>query len=175
MRALIETTHLKNVNVFAQGELISDDLIDPLQMSSAFHPSVDKLLPEPIQIFTLWQTYLDRVNPLTKIIHVPTVQPLIMHTMTDWAALSFPHQALLFSILAMAVVSLDETETVQLLGVAREKAIQDFNAGTKVALNRSNFLQNYDMVTIQALLIHLVCATSHMNAADFHHCPETYN
>ena len=174
MRALIETTHLKNAKVFAQGELISDGTIDPLQVSALFYSSIDKLLPEPTQIFTIWQIYLDRVNPLTKIIHVPTVQPLIMQAMTDWAALSFSHQALLFSIFAMAVVSLDETETVQLLGVAREKAIQDLNAGTKVALNRSNFIQNYDMVTIQALLIHLVSATSHMNAVDFYHCPKTH-
>lgn len=172
MRALVDTTHLKNVNVFGQSELLSNSTIDPLQMSDLVFANVDKLLPEPIQIFTLWQTYLERVNPLTKIVHVPTVQPLIMQATTDWVGLTLPHQALLFSIFAMAVFSLDDKEAVQLLGVAREKAMQDFNAGTKVALSQSNFIQNYGTATIQAFLIHLV---SVINAATLCHCPKVYN
>lgn len=175
MRALVDTTHLKNVDVVGQSELLSNSTIDPLQMSDLAFANVDKLLPEPIQTFTLWQTYLERVNPLTKIVHVPTVQPLIMQATTDWVGLALPHQALLFSIFAMVVVSLDDKETVQLLRAAREKAMQIFNAGTTAALSRSNFIQNYDMTTIQAVLIHLASVTSHVNAATPCHCPEVYS
>ncbi|KAK6845968.1 C6 transcription factor [Apiospora arundinis] len=42
--------------------------------SRSSHNAVDlsTLHPEPIQIFRLWQIYLDNVDPLLKVTHTPT-------------------------------------------------------------------------------------------------------
>ncbi len=42
----------------------------------------EDLWPDPAQVFRLWQIYLDKVNPLTKIIHVPTLQPYLASATT---------------------------------------------------------------------------------------------
>jgi hypothetical protein len=49
------------------------------------------LYPQPAQIFHLWQTFLDRVNPITKVIHVPTLQPKLVEAATNREKVSRSH------------------------------------------------------------------------------------
>jgi hypothetical protein len=157
MRALADAEEPEDSSVLSSDELTPDNTTDMMLSADFSHTCIEDMLPDPVHIFRLWQIYIDRVNPLTKIIHVPTVQPQVVEITTNLANVSLPYQALLFSIFCMAVVSLDETETNQLLGTSRDKAIQTFSAGAKAALVRFNFMKNYDMVSIQAFLIYLVC------------------
>lgn len=157
MRALVDAEEPEDASVLSSEELTPDNNTDMIFSADFSHACIEDMLPDPVHIFRLWQIYIDRVNPLTKIIHVPTVQPHVVEIATNLANVSLPYQALLFSIFSMAVISLDETETNQLLGTSRDKAIQMFNAGAKAALVRFNFMKNYDMVSIQAFLIYLVC------------------
>lgn len=156
LRTLVDTEEPEDASVLSSEELTPDNSTDVLLTADFSRTSIEDLLPDPVHIFRLWQIYIDRVNPLTKIIHVPTVQPYVVEISTNLANVSLQYQALLFSIFSMAAVSLDEHEVNQLLGISREKAIQTFNAGAKAALVRLNFIKNYDMVSMQAFLIYLV-------------------
>src|SRR5688572_4946521 len=60
--------------------------------------SDDSLWPEAAHIFRLWQIYLDRVNPLTKIIHVPSLQPYVAEAASGTQNVPKNFEALLFSI-----------------------------------------------------------------------------
>lgn len=40
--------------------------------------NVSTLHPEPVQIFGLWQLYLENVNPLLKVTHTPSLQGRII-------------------------------------------------------------------------------------------------
>ncbi|KAI3318123.1 fungal-specific transcription factor domain-containing protein [Xylariaceae sp. AK1471] len=117
---------------------------------------LQELQPDLVNVIRLWQLFLDRVNPLTKILHVPSVQPIIMDAAADINKVSLTHQALLFSIYTMTVVSLTNQEVVQYLGLTREDALNRFTRGTKLALTRSNFLKSYDMTTLQALSLYML-------------------
>jgi hypothetical protein len=75
---------------------------------------------------------------------------------TDINKIPLNYQALLFAIFTMATVSLTETECLQMLGTTRDEALRRYTIGTKVALTKFNFLKNYDMVALQALLLYLV-------------------
>jgi hypothetical protein len=114
--------------------------------------------PDPALAFRLWQIFLDRVNPLTKIIHVPSVQPYVIDATTDPSSVPLNHQALLFAIYLMAIIALSEVECNQLLGLSRDQALQKFTSATRSSLVRFDFLRNHDMATLQALVLFLVNA-----------------
>ncbi|KAI0536250.1 fungal-specific transcription factor domain-containing protein [Xylaria digitata] len=116
---------------------------------------LQELQPDLINVFRLWQLFIDRVNPLTKIIHVPSLQPYVMDAAADINKIPLTYQALLFSIYTMTVVSLTGQEVMQCLGMTREEAINRFTRGTKLALTRSNFLKTYNMTTLQALSLYM--------------------
>ncbi|KAI0014531.1 fungal-specific transcription factor domain-containing protein [Xylariomycetidae sp. FL0641] len=113
------------------------------------------LLTDPVHVFRLWQLFLERVNPLTKVIHVPTVQPYVLDAGTDMSSVPLNYQALLFSIFNLAVISLSNDECSQLLGMSRDAAFNQFSTASKSALVRYQYLKNHDMVILQALVLYI--------------------
>ncbi|KAI8631824.1 fungal-specific transcription factor domain-containing protein [Xylariaceae sp. FL1651] len=114
---------------------------------------LQELQPDLVNVFRLWQLFIDRVNPLTKVVHVPSLQQSVMDAATDINKVSLSHQALLFSVYTMAVVSLTGEESIQLLGMPRDDALNRFTRGTKLALVRLNYLKNHNMTTLQAVVL----------------------
>lgn len=119
--------------------------------------SPQDLWPDPGHVFRLWQIYLDRVNPLTKIIHVPSLQPYVAEATSGCSSLPKNIEALLFSVWLMAAVALSPDECQALLGYSRDSALQRFSVGVRTALVRLNFLKTHDLTALQALVIYLVC------------------
>lgn len=58
---------------------------------------------EPVQVFRLWQIYLDNVNPLLKVTYTPGLQSRIIGAAANIAKTSPPLEALMFSIYCSAV------------------------------------------------------------------------
>ena len=116
----------------------------------------ESLWPDAAHVFRLWQIFLDRVNPLTKIIHVPTLQPYLAAATSGSQHVPRNIEALLFSIYLMAVISLTADECQALLGYSREEALQRFSSGVRLSLLRMGFLKTHDLTTLQALVIYLV-------------------
>ncbi|KAF7552020.1 hypothetical protein G7046_g7552 [Stylonectria norvegica] len=155
MREIVETEDPDEASVLGSDDLPQDYNCDLLLPSDSFTMSTEDLQPEPVHVFRLWQLFLDRVNPLMKVIHVPTLQPYVMEAATSMGNIPMSYQALLFSVFTMAVVSLSEVEAVQILGMTREDGLRRFTMGTKIALTKFGFTKNYDMAALQALLLHL--------------------
>ncbi|KAL2016759.1 hypothetical protein VTK56DRAFT_3107 [Thermocarpiscus australiensis] len=124
---------------------------------------VENLWPDAAQIFRLWQIYLDRVNPLTKIIHVPSLQPYVAEAASGSENVPKNVEALLFSIFVMAVVSLTPDECRALLGYSREEALQRFSSGVRLNLVKLGFLKFHDLTTLQALVIYLISLQGRYN------------
>lgn len=116
----------------------------------------EDLTPNPSHIVRLWQIYLDRCNPLTKVIHVPTVQPYVLEATSNAPNLPKNVEALLFAIYTLAVVSMTKEESEEVLGMPREKALARFSAGLRSCMIRLGFLKTHDLFTLQALVIYLV-------------------
>ena len=133
-----------------------DDNAEMLLGGDSPEVNLADLWPAPGQILPLWQVYLDRVNPLTKLIHVPSVQPYMTAVITDSKSLPRNVEALLFSIFVMAVVAMTPDECKGLLGIAREEALQRYSSGVRLTLVRVGFLRSHDMIILQALVIYLV-------------------
>lgn len=135
-----------------------DDNSDLLLGGDTPMTKVESLWPDPVHVFHLWQKYLDRVNPLTKIIHVPSLQPHLAEAASHSHNVPKNTEALLFSIFVMAVISLTPDECKELLGQSREEALERFSLGVRQSLRGMNFLKHHDLTTLQALIIYLVRA-----------------
>ncbi|GJN85276.1 hypothetical protein PLIIFM63780_008840 [Purpureocillium lilacinum] len=154
MRDIVETEDPEDSSILGSEELTPDNNAD-LFFQSDVSTSIEELTPDPVHSVKLWQLFLDRVNPLTKVIHVPTVQPIAMEGATNMANIPFHAQALLFSIYTMAAFSLTDSECIATFGISREAAMQKYTAGFKSALMRLNFLKNYNQTALQALVLFL--------------------
>ncbi|RSL41091.1 hypothetical protein CEP53_012969 [Fusarium sp. AF-6] len=118
--------------------------------------SLASVQPNTVQAFTLWQLFLERVNPLTKVIHIPSVQPYITEEASGIGAIPLNYQALRFAIFTLATVSMSESESQQKIGCSRQDAIRDYTQGTEIALRKLNVMKNFDMVALQALVLYLL-------------------
>ncbi|KAK7427796.1 hypothetical protein QQZ08_005734 [Neonectria magnoliae] len=126
--------------------------------------SMEDLQPSPSQMIRLWQAYLDRVHPLTKIIHAPNMQSYVVQATGGIAALSGNIQALLFGIFNMAAISLTEEECINVLGCPVNTAYRRFSAGLRMTLLRIEFLKTHDLTTLQALVLYLVSLQGRSNS-----------
>ncbi|KAJ4266001.1 hypothetical protein NW762_003974 [Fusarium torreyae] len=118
-------------------------------------PSSSESLPlDPVTIFKLWQIFLDRVNPLTKIIHAPTVQPFIISAAADISSVPLDQQALLYSIFGLAVLALgnDEFKSIMGDGRPRERVLEEMLQSASVVLMRFDSLRQHNTVILQALM-----------------------
>lgn len=114
------------------------------------------LWPTSAHVFRLWQIYIDRVNPLSKVIHVPSLQPYLVEACVGMENIPQNIQGLLFAVFLMAIIAMREEETQEYLGMPREQAFTRFSSGTRRTLRNQDFLCKNDLVIIQTLAVYTV-------------------
>ncbi|KAJ2972243.1 hypothetical protein NUW58_g9226 [Xylaria curta] len=134
-----------------------------LVLSEGADNNIEEYRPSPAHAFRLWQTFLEKVNPLTKVIHVPSVQPKLVEATTNPSSIPKNVEALLFSIYVMGVTAMDERECQQQLGCSKEDAYQRFSRGCRIALMRIGILNTYDLVVLQALVLYFFSAAGRVD------------
>ncbi|GKZ66989.1 hypothetical protein AnigIFM50267_001080 [Aspergillus niger] len=118
------------------------------------------LHPDQVQIFKLWQIYLDNVDPLLKVTHTPTLQARIIGALSDLARISPELEALLFSLYSVAIMSLDDEECRSSFGSPRKELLQGYQFGCQQALLNCDVLRTGDRECLTALLLYLVSVRS---------------
>jgi hypothetical protein len=106
-------------------------------------------------IHQLWQIFIENVDPLTKIVHVPSLQPAIQKAALDVERIPPSFEALMFAIYAAAVISLKDDECERRFGEPRETLLSRYISATKSALSRAKFMGTMSIVVLQALVLHL--------------------
>lgn len=112
--------------------------------------------PPPMQAFLLWQTFLQNVNPLSKVIHAPLVQPQVLQASRDFGSVSKPATALLFAIYAAAVMSLKEEDCQAQLNGSKTAVLGRYFSAAQHALAAASFMKSRNIVTLQAFIVFLV-------------------
>jgi hypothetical protein len=114
------------------------------------------LHPSPIQIFKLWQTYLDNINPLVKVFHAPTVQQLISEASGHLDDVPRNVEALLFAIYCISIESLTDEDCLSILEQNKSTALRRFRFGAQCALTNANLLRSSDLMVLQAFVLFIV-------------------
>lgn len=112
--------------------------------------------PPPMQAFMLWQTFLQNVNPLSKVIHAPLIQPQVLEASKDFGSVSKPATALLFAIYAAAVMSLKEEDCQAQLNSSKTVLLSRYFSAAQQALAAASFMKSRNIVTLQAFVVFLV-------------------
>jgi len=124
------------------------------------------LHPPEARIFILWQIYLENVDPLLKIFHVPTVQRQLLRASTHLDKVPAPVEALMFAIYFSAVTSLQNPDaTRNLLREERPDLLNRYRLGIEQSLTNANFMVTPDVATLQALTLYLICARQTVDKA----------
>ncbi|KAL9600273.1 MAG: hypothetical protein Q9219_003318 [cf. Caloplaca sp. 3 TL-2023] len=118
--------------------------------------NLKNLHPSAINIFRLWQTYLNCVYPVSMIFHAPTVQQQILDASADLENVSDSMEALMFAIYYAAVVALPADECEAMFGLSQQVVVNQFMLATQQALNAAKLLKTLDIMVLQALVILLV-------------------
>nr|XP_036583300.1 C6 transcription factor [Colletotrichum truncatum]KAF6792276.1 C6 transcription factor [Colletotrichum truncatum] len=118
--------------------------------------SVAHLHPSPIQIFQLWQIYINNVNPLLKITHVPTVQGLIIEASASLEKIPKNVETLMFAIYLLAVTSLEDAEVAKMFNEPKTAVLSRFHTALQQALVNAGFMRTSDTMVLQAYMLYLI-------------------
>jgi hypothetical protein len=124
--------------------------------------------PSPIQIFQLWQVYIENVNCLLKITHVPTVQSQFLNSITNLEGLSKSNEALMFGIYVMAITSMDENEVLRIFHEPKQALLTRYLSSTQQALINADYMKVDDLVVLQAYVLYLVRMPRHDQCQTYH-------
>lgn len=114
---------------------------------------LQSLLPSRWQATQLWETFLSRVDPALKCIHIPSIKPRI------FAAISRPESApadvhcLLFAIFYGAATALAADDP---MNEKLRADLQRYQQGIELAMYQSSFLDSPTVKSLQAMAIYLV-------------------
>lgn len=114
------------------------------------------LHPDPVQIFRLWQVYLENVNPILKVTHTPTMQGRIIEAASHIGTIDPNLEALLFSIYSMAVLSLSQENCFTMFSIAKQDLLTRFQFGCQQALSNASFLRTAERDCLTALFLYCV-------------------
>ncbi|TVY50582.1 Bikaverin cluster transcription factor bik5 [Lachnellula cervina] len=122
---------------------------------------IKSLHPLPSQIPFYWQTFLENVHPLVKILHEPTMAKTIKDVQNNLDSLGKSTEALMFAIYFATITSMNGTEVKTNFGVSKGHLLNQYRFGTEQALARAGLLNTNEIVTVQAFVLFLVCVRRH--------------
>ncbi|KAK7559752.1 fungal-specific transcription factor domain-containing protein, partial [Phyllosticta citricarpa] len=121
------------------------------------------LHPPGPHIEALSNIYWDRVDVIFKVLHRPTISPLLKSAAAD--SLAIPkgggEEALMFAVYFAAVTTLSPTECLEILGRDKPTIVGQTRHCLEIALSNADFLNSTDMQVLQAFVLYLVCLRSH--------------
>lgn len=119
-------------------------------------PGQLELHPDPKHVFRLWQAFADNVNPLTKIIHAPTLQEKIFGAAWTAESTAKTLEATMFAVYALAISSLKPTTCLEVFGENRSVLLNRYRSGALRALSYTNLFSTRDLEVLQALTLIIV-------------------
>jgi len=116
---------------------------------STLHPSMQILLK-------LWEIYIDRADPLMKILHLPTFWTSLTNTLHNPHHVSKSLQALIFAFYLIVISSLEEGECLSLLGESKPDIFCRYKHAARKALMNAGFLHTSSPTTLRAYILFIV-------------------
>ncbi|KAF2490464.1 hypothetical protein BU16DRAFT_153767 [Lophium mytilinum] len=101
---------------------------------------------------SLLDTFFTNVDPMTRVIHKPTLLRQFNHHVRDATPLAF---AIFFS----ATNSMNSAAVKEKYGVKRDLLMERFEQGLEVSLARDNFLTSASLEVLQGFVLWLTCIT----------------
>lgn len=99
---------------------------------------LETLHPPPSSIAFIWQTYLDAVDPLVKVFHVPSIQRHVMSISQGREIPDAATECLMFAVYYSTIISMSIVECREEFGEEKPRLLQRF-VGSLVFFLKSFF------------------------------------
>ena len=129
---------------------------DLLLDSSSTIPDLRSQHPEPYQAFRLWQVFLNNVNPLTKVLHAPTMQQALLEATGKLDDVPRAMESLMFAIYSCAIHSISNAECENITGDTKHVMLTKFQSAARQALVRAGLLRTSNILVLQAFTLFLL-------------------
>lgn len=103
----------------------------------------------------LWPIYVRNVDPMLKILHIPSIQPIIDATIGGYGQHNSGFDCLFAAIKFGAITSLKDHECWK-YGSSKQDLLVILRSEVQNALSKAQFLTSENFVTLQAFVIFLV-------------------
>lgn len=114
------------------------------------HPELHELHPEPRLIYRFWQIFVESINPLTKVIHVPTMQERVLDASWNPEGIRTPLAAIMFAIYTLAVTASSSETCRAVFGELRGILLTRYRTAALRALVAAGFLETTELEVLQA-------------------------
>lgn len=130
-------------------------------------PAETRSLHPPVaRIVALWQVFVDSVDPVLKIIHVPTTQQQLVAASEDLSKVPASFECLMFAIYYGAICSMQWSVSHETFPIEERHMLLDrYRVGFERACTKARLLSAPNVTTIQALAIWITCARQHVEKA----------
>ncbi|KAH6952455.1 fungal-specific transcription factor domain-containing protein [Ilyonectria sp. MPI-CAGE-AT-0026] len=108
-----------------------------------------------------WQLFNANVHPVATILHIPSVEPMILEAIQHPQNLTPPLEALMFVVYFGAANSLSADDCELQFGSEQSALLARFRRGADNALARSRLMETDDILTLQTFVVYLVLLRSH--------------
>ncbi|KAI1175576.1 fungal-specific transcription factor domain-containing protein [Nemania sp. FL0916] len=125
---------------------------------SSSNVDLRSLHPLPSQMLFYWQVYMENVDPLVKLVHVPTMTKTIKELRRDMSTISPAVEALLFSIYFAAITSMEPEDVMTNFGAEKKQLTARYRFATEQALAKANCVTTSEVVVLQAFVLFLILA-----------------
>lgn len=118
--------------------------------------SLASLHPAPYMLSKLREVYLDRVDPLLKVLHFPTFWSAATGALQHPQALSKSLEALMFAFYLAAGSALQEDECYSVFGMSQQALLSRYRVAARRALINARFLSTSSPNTLRAFVLFMV-------------------
>ncbi|KAL4925847.1 putative C6 transcription factor [Aspergillus undulatus] len=139
-------------------------------LSGAIFGSPQSLMeqhPSYTEAMKLWNMYVQNVEPLCKVLHVPTVQKMVYAVSKQPATASKSDECLLFVIYYFAIFSMTEADCQQEFNQSRHNLMSHYRAVVYQALANASWLKTTSMPVLQAYTLFLIATRSEIDPNTF--------
>ncbi|KAJ8122273.1 hypothetical protein O1611_g9882 [Lasiodiplodia mahajangana] len=103
-----------------------------------------------------WQVYMENVDPIVKLLHVPATTKIVKELRGDMSTISPGVEALMFSIYFAAITSMEPEEVMTNFGAEKQQLIARYRFATEQALAKANCVTTSELVVLQAFVLFLI-------------------
>jgi hypothetical protein len=146
---------LDDGSLLSPGSCVSNDTPYPDYLSSPEPPQLHLPLD---QMLRFWNVFINRVNPVTRLIHRPSLEARVFGAQDGTNSMDNPLRTLIYSICYAAVVNTPASDAQVCFGETKNVLSDRFQTAIEKSLAVSH--STNDFMTLQALVLYLVSTPS---------------
>ncbi|PYH43084.1 putative C6 transcription factor, partial [Aspergillus saccharolyticus JOP 1030-1] len=139
---------------------LTGSLVDSRQSLLQYHPTHTEAM-------ILWQMHVENVEPLCKILHIPSTTEWMENISRRPETASDAEECLMFSIYQFAVYSMTDEDCVEKLCQSRTALSRRYHAAARQALINASFLKTTDMRVLQAFVLFLLSSRQYFDSQTY--------